>query len=231
LNDKGIKTNIHYSKDKDGNPITMWNLIPKKKMPPTRLQRYCCAVLKETGTPNRICALGVRGEESSNRKGRDLFAIRKSSKGDFQYYSLEHSQEVHKEAMEINDPLWDCTLIDTMRHHKDTIVNPIYEWTDEDIWDFIRQENIKTNPLYEKGYHRVGCVGCPLATYKQKLKEFSDYPQYKKAYINAFDKMLKVNKAEGKYDATGKWKDAESVFNWWIEENKYNVKGQISLFE
>lgn len=127
--------------------------------------------------------------------------------------------------------MWDCTLIRKMKAHDDVVVNPIYEWTDEDIWDFIRQENIKTNPLYEKGYHRVGCVGCPMATYKQKLKEFSDYPQYKKAYINAFDKMLKVRKAEGKDDATGKWKDAESVFDWWIEENKHNVKGQLSLFE
>ncbi|MBQ1577304.1 MAG: hypothetical protein IIZ83_10110 [Oscillospiraceae bacterium] len=31
--------------DADGNPITMWNLIPKKLMPPTRLGRYCCAEL------------------------------------------------------------------------------------------------------------------------------------------------------------------------------------------
>lgn len=138
---------------------------------------------------------------------------------------------MHQEAKELNDPVWDCTLIRKMKEHDDVVVNPIYEWTDEDICDFIRQENIKTNPLYEKGYHRVGCVGCPLATYKQKLKEFSDYPQYKKAYINAFDKMLKVRKAEGKDDATGKWKDAESVFEWWIEENKYNVKGQLSLFD
>ena len=28
--------------DKNGNQITMWNLIPKKRMPPTQLIRYCC---------------------------------------------------------------------------------------------------------------------------------------------------------------------------------------------
>lgn len=76
LNDKGIKTNIHYPKDKDGNPITMWNLIPKKKMPPTRLQRYCCAVLKETSTPDRMCVVGVRASESVKRQGRDIFSTR-----------------------------------------------------------------------------------------------------------------------------------------------------------
>lgn len=42
-----VQFDYHY--DKDGNRITMWNLIPKKKMPPTRIARYCCAYLKETG--------------------------------------------------------------------------------------------------------------------------------------------------------------------------------------
>lgn len=36
-------------RDKDGNRITMWSLIPKKKMLPTRLVRYCCLELKERG--------------------------------------------------------------------------------------------------------------------------------------------------------------------------------------
>lgn len=31
----------------DGSQITMWNLIPKKRMPPTRIVRYCCKYLKE----------------------------------------------------------------------------------------------------------------------------------------------------------------------------------------
>jgi phosphoadenosine phosphosulfate reductase len=146
------------------------------------------------------------------------------------FFSLDHAEEVHQEAQELNDPVWDCTLIKTMREHKDTIVNPIYEWTDADVWEYLRQENVKTNPLYERGYHRVGCIGCPLATYKQKIKEFSDYPQYKKAYINAFQKMCDIREAEGK-EQRGSWADGESVFNWWIEENKYNVKGQMSLFD
>ena len=37
----------HY--DKNGNRITMWSLIASKQMPPTRLARYCCAYLKESG--------------------------------------------------------------------------------------------------------------------------------------------------------------------------------------
>lgn len=51
----------------DGKPITMWNLIPKKLMPPTRLVRYCCASLKETGSDGRMGITGVRWAESVNR--------------------------------------------------------------------------------------------------------------------------------------------------------------------
>lgn len=54
---QGIKCTIEMPKYK-GKPVTMWSLIPQKKMPPTRLARYCCAVLKETGCANRFIATG-----------------------------------------------------------------------------------------------------------------------------------------------------------------------------
>lgn len=114
-----------------------------------------------------------------------------------------------------------------MRNHEDSIVNPIYEWLDSDIWDYINQEQIKVNPLYAKGYSRVGCIGCPLASYKEKLKEFSDYPKYKQLYINAFDRMIEERIAKGKET---EWKNGEEVFDWWIGEHQHNVKGQLSLF-
>lgn len=56
--------------DKDGKQITMWNLIPKKKMPPTRIVRYCCSELKESGGQGRFTVTGVRWAESAKRKNR-----------------------------------------------------------------------------------------------------------------------------------------------------------------
>lgn len=53
---------------KDGSPKTMWNLIPRKKLPPTRLMRYCCSELKEWGGKGRLKITGVRWDESTNRK-------------------------------------------------------------------------------------------------------------------------------------------------------------------
>ena len=59
---------IDFPRDNDGKVITMWNLIPKKLMPPTRLVRYCCEKLKETGGKGRIVVTGVRHAESLKRK-------------------------------------------------------------------------------------------------------------------------------------------------------------------
>lgn len=75
--EKGIKT-IY----KNRYPVehTMWELIEKKHMPPTRIVRYCCSVLKETGTAGRFAVLGVREAESVNRRGREIFGVRGGTK-------------------------------------------------------------------------------------------------------------------------------------------------------
>ena len=228
LNARGIKTRIDYHKLPDGTNETMWTLIPKKQIPPSRFYRYCCRALKETTTPHRLCALGIRASESSKRQGRDIFSTRGKTYKEAKFFSLNHAEEVHKESLEINDPAWDCTLIKTMKAKDDSIVNPIYEWLDQDIWDYIKQENIRVNPLYDKGYTRVGCIGCPLAGYEQIKKQFADYPKYKELYISAFDRMIK---ARNERNNISSWKTGQEVFEWWIGENKHNVKGQISMFD
>lgn len=115
-----------------------------------------------------------------------------------------------------------------MKEHGSTVVNPIYDWRDVDIWEYIRQNNIEVNPLYSRGYDRVGCIGCPLAPYHQRVKEFKDYPKFKQMYISAFNRMLANRKARGK---EAKWKSGEEVFEWWMEINKHEVKGQYNLFD
>lgn len=46
---------------------SMWSLIVDKRMPPTRIVRYCCEVLKERGGIGRVVLTGIRGEESIKR--------------------------------------------------------------------------------------------------------------------------------------------------------------------
>ena len=37
---------------------------------------------------------------------------------------------------------------------------PLSIWTDDDIWQFIRERNIEIADIYYKGAKRTGCVAC-----------------------------------------------------------------------
>lgn len=218
LEDMGYKTTIHRPE------ISMWRLIEKKMIPPTRLVRYCCQEFKESATPNRYIAIGVRGGESRQRASRMEFETRGSSKKKSRGYTLEHVEEVYEEAQGDLPDSWDCLFITAAKEHKDLICNPIFQWTDADIWEYIRSENIEYNPLYDRGYSRVGCIGCPMARYSERTKEFADYPKYKNAYIRAFDRMIQRRKEKGKET---RWENGQDVFDWWIEDP--NIPGQLSF--
>lgn len=65
----------------DYHGTTMWKLIVRKGMPPTRVVRYCCDELKEDGGKGRIVVTGVRWEESSRRKhSRGLLELNNDTK-------------------------------------------------------------------------------------------------------------------------------------------------------
>ncbi|GAF10279.1 phosphoadenylyl-sulfate reductase [Paenibacillus pini JCM 16418] len=38
--------------------------------------------------------------------------------------------------------------------------NPLASWTSEDVWNYIRQNNVLYNPLHDKNYPSVGCEYC-----------------------------------------------------------------------
>lgn len=200
--------NINYPVYK-GVRCSMWSLIPQKMYPPTRIQRYCCTVLKERGGAGRYITTGVRWAESTKRKanrgiyegGRDLI--------------LNNDNDDRRQLYET------CSL-----KHK-AVCNPIIDWTDDDVWDYIRAEHIPVNPLYDCGFSRVGCIGCPMAGRKGREREFAQWPGYKKLYIRAFERMLQERVRRGK----SAWNNGTGtdVFHWWMQDGV--LPGQGTLFE
>lgn len=203
LEEKGIKCTVHMPE------MSMWKLIAHKKFPPCRTQRYCCEYLKENNVKNRFVATGVRWEESNRRKNRSEIE--------------PQGKNAARKIMLMSDNDRKRALIERCEMKSDMIVNPIIEWKDSEVWDFYWNECKNHNPLYKMGYYRIGCIGCPMAG-KHRWKEFSDFPKYKQLYINAFGRMLDAIRASGKKT---KWKTAEDVFLWWMEDD--NIPGQMSL--
>lgn len=135
-----------YPRDKDGARVTMWGLIPKKGMLPTRLFRYCCAELKENNGEGRFTVTGVRWGESTRRK------------------KTRHMAEVHKsKGREFStDNVEDAPMFKFCYQHHKRILNPIIDWSDAEVWEFIREYNVPYCELYDQGFKRIGCIGCPM---------------------------------------------------------------------
>lgn len=212
----GIKYTINMPTYK-GQRTSMWSLIPQKLMPPTRLVRYCCSVLKETGGAGRFIATGVRWAESASRK---------NNRG---IYESIGSSKANKIILN-NDNDDQRMLFENCRLKAKRVVNPIVDWTDTDVWQFMLDSKTPVNPLYSEGWCRVGCVGCPMAGKKGREAEFARWRRYKHLYIIAFDKMLEERKRRSKLDS--EWRMGNTgtdVFNWWMEYD--TLPGQIDLFE
>ena len=73
-----------------------------------------------------------------------------------------------------------------------TLVNPIIDWTTAEVWEFIREYNLPYCSLYDEGFKRLGCIGCPMGSTQQREYEFERWPKYKDLYLKAFDKMIKM---------------------------------------
>jgi phosphoadenosine phosphosulfate reductase len=39
-------------------------------------------------------------------------------------------------------------------------LNPLADWSEEQVWDFIREHEIPYNPLHDQGYPSIGCTHC-----------------------------------------------------------------------
>src|SRR5690606_8641628 len=114
-----------------------WNLIPKKKIPPTRLIRYCCSELKESQGKGFITVTGVRWAESSNRKNnQDLISIFTKKKENTLLLTMDNDENRR--------------TVESCYRTQKTLLNPIIDWLDEDVWEFIKAENIPYCSLYDE---------------------------------------------------------------------------------
>jgi phosphoadenosine phosphosulfate reductase len=200
--------------------MSMWKLIEHKGMPPTRLIRYCCAEHKEGGGKGRVKITGVRKAESYNRdKNCGLVKIigkPASTKKEAIRQGVDFEQ-VPKGAIVLNtDNDASRRFVEHCYRTTSTMVNPIVDWTADDVWEFLRHYGCESNPLYGEGYTRVGCVGCPMGGSCAMKREFNRYPKYKELYIHAFDRMIARRIERGLPPV---WKSGEECFTWWIGDD------------
>ena len=218
---------------KDGTQITMWNLIERNYMPPTGVVRYCCSKLKESFGRERVTVTGVRWAESTRRKvNQDVAVIQRGGKT-----TRKKADEIGVDyrtnksgGLILNDDNDESRrLVEQCYRTNKTLVNPIVDWEESDVWEFLNNVvKVEHCCLYDEGYTRIGCIGCPMGNLKRRENDFERYPKYKLAYMRAFQRMLDTRP---KKDYADCWKTPEEVFDWWLYGNARpkQLEGQISI--
>ena len=139
--------------------------------------------------------------------------------GRFKITGIRHEESLKRSKRKYFEP---C-----MRNSGTRFLNPIIDWTEAEVWEYIHLYNLPYCNLYDKGWRRIGCMFCPMSSKKEKARQEVEYPKYKAQYIRTFEKMIEKRKAAGK-DCT--WKNGEECFNWWVDEKKCDNTNQPDLF-
>ena len=200
----GYSYEIHFPTYK-GEPTSMFKLIPLKGLP-TQLRRWCCEILKEYGGIGRMIATGVRWAESVKRKNNRA-----------QYEAI--TPKINDKVFLNNDNDFRRALEVCPTYNK-LALNPIINWTDEEVWEYIRKYELKYNPLYDMGYKRVGCVGCPLTSHNKQ--DLEDNPKFYDAYYKFCEKYLETR-------SDHYFKNAKEMMDWWLRITPRKDKNQIEM--
>jgi len=102
-------------------------------------------------------------------------------------------------------------------------INIIIEWSDIDVWTYIKYLDLPFPSLYSESYQRIGCVLCCMESPKQRKRDAEMFPIHKKAYVNAIQRALNIKPS--KHFGT----NAETYFEWWISGK--SVKKYFGLKE
>lgn len=166
----------------------------EKQILPTMRVRWCCAEYKETAGAGKVTLIGIRKAESSRRAKRNEVEInnRKFS-GDLdgleEYRQEQKAKRMKRKSKADGVNITNADEEQTLGciHGKESLlISPIIYWTEQDVWEFLNDVvKVPHCSLYDEGWHRIGCIGCPMSSHKQKMIENERYPHVKRGWIKA----------------------------------------------
>ena len=173
---------------------SIYQLAVEKQILPTMRVRWCCAEYKENTGAGRVTLIGIRHQESSRRAKRNEVEIsnRKYSgtlEGLDEYRNELKAKRARRKSKKNGVNITNADQEQTLgciSGKESLLISPIIHWTEQDVWEFLN--NVMEVPhcsLYDDGWHRIGCIGCPMSSAKQKQIENIRYPHVKRNWIKA----------------------------------------------
>lgn len=162
------------------------------KILPTMRVRWCCAKFKESAGAGKVTLIGIRHAESPRRAKRNEVEInnRKFSGNLDELDDYRKARNAQKRGRKPKG-YREVTIVNAtgertlgcIRGKESLLISPIINWTDDDVWTFLNTLCITHCELYDQGWHRIGCIGCPMSSSKQKILENERWPHVKRNWI------------------------------------------------
>ena len=109
---------------------------------------------------------------------------------------------------------------DKTKHYLHVII----DWTEVDVWEYIKSNSVAYCKLYDEGFKRIGCVICPFE--RNTARSMKRWPKVWKGCRKAFDKLY-----ENSLHHQSRWNSSEAMWLWWLARDaKAERKEQLSIF-
>jgi phosphoadenosine phosphosulfate reductase len=100
----------------------------------------------------------------------------------------------------------------------------IIDWSNEEVWEFIREKQLPYCNLYDLGWKRIGCLFCPFQDNSTKKRGVERYPKYVELFRISFNRFYQNKKIAGQH-AVDRWENGDKMFEWWL----YNIPRENDL--
>lgn len=112
---------------------------------------------------------------------------------------------------------------------KSWCVAPILSWSDDDVWEFIHTHGLPYCSLYDEGFKRLGCIGCPMAGAEGVRREFKRWPRYEALWRRGFHRVWERRSGTLQRDGRIWFGDAyfrseQEMWDWWLTSGRLPSK-------
>ena len=187
----GVKYDAHHSLTTADPPEVVWHVRKQKDVEIHRPKRTMWELIRYNGMPPRRNArYCCRTQKESGGTGRIVVAgIRR----------MEGANRSNRQMVET------CYRDPTKKY-----LNLIVDWSTTDVWQSIRQKEIKYCSLYDEGFKRLGCVLCPMN--RDVQLHLTRWPKMCRAWKRAIKDTFNPEK-------TG-FANAEEYWQWWLDRDR-----------
>lgn len=156
----------------------MVDLARQKHRCPSARARYCTEELKtkpmtdyilDVVQDNTLIIQGIRAAESSAR------AKMKTQCTYFKYYFEPYGYDKNGKPKKYSYRGKDVRVFRS--HYADDLLRPVFDWSAQQVIDYILAAGLEPNPLYKMGYKRVGCWPCVMANQRDILNIARQAPE------------------------------------------------------